>query len=51
MAPEFFGPSEYSNKVDVYSYSLILWELKTGKTSFRGLQPPQIMGIVYNRHE
>ncbi|KAK8882697.1 hypothetical protein M9Y10_045339 [Tritrichomonas musculus] len=51
MAPEFFGPSEYSNKVDVYSYALILWELETGKTPFRGLRPPQIMDIVYNRHE
>ncbi|OHT11076.1 TKL family protein kinase [Tritrichomonas foetus] len=51
MAPEFFGQMEYTNKVDVYSYALILWELETGKAPFRGLRPPQIMEIVYNRHE
>ena len=34
MAPEIFSQEPYSYKVDVYAFSLIFYELLTGKTPF-----------------
>ncbi|KAH7520066.1 hypothetical protein FEM48_Zijuj08G0104400 [Ziziphus jujuba var. spinosa] len=44
MAPELFsldplpsgGKLQYDHKVDVYSFSIVLWELLTNKTPFKG---------------
>ena len=35
MAPELFEAGQYDEKVDVYSYAVILWELLTGRQPFR----------------
>ena len=51
MAPETFSGENYSNKVDVYSYAVLLWEMLTESTPFRGKNPIQIMTIVYQRNE
>ena len=37
MAPELFEVGTYSNKVDVYSFAIILWEMETGLVPFKGL--------------
>lgn len=34
MAPEVLSCEEYSNKVDVYSYGMLLWEIVTRKEPF-----------------
>jgi serine/threonine protein kinase len=39
MAPEVFLGKQYTEKADVYSYGLILFELITGLELFPGLQP------------
>jgi len=43
MAPEVVsGQGHYSEKVDVYSYAIIAWELFTGDIPFKGMLPIQI---------
>jgi serine/threonine protein kinase len=43
MAPEIInGNHHYSEKVDVYSYGVILWELFSNEKPFMGLNPIQI---------
>lgn len=34
MAPEVIKCTTYTNKVDVYSYGILLWELISGKEPF-----------------
>ncbi|OHS93459.1 TKL family protein kinase [Tritrichomonas foetus] len=46
MAPELFTTHDYTNKVDVYSYGILLWELLTGTYPFRGLNSVQIAFAV-----
>lgn len=36
MAPEIFSHEPYSYKVDVYAFSLVFYQLLTGKTPFNG---------------
>lgn len=45
MAPEILRESVYSNKVDVFSYSIVLYELFTGKFKI----PPKLSSIQYIR--
>lgn len=42
MAPELFESNIYTNKVDVYSYGMILWEIVTGAVPFNDFTPIQI---------
>ena len=46
MAPEFLRAEKYDEKVDVYSFGILLWELITKESPFDGLLPPQIMCSV-----
>lgn len=48
MAPECFKNGDYTNKVDVYSYGILLWELLTESPPFKGLNAVQIMNAVCN---
>jgi serine/threonine protein kinase len=38
MAPELIEAKLYTEKVDVYAYGMILWELLTGKIPFHGFK-------------
>lgn len=42
MAPEVILGQEYSEKADVYSFGIILWELATRKPPFRELNGIQV---------
>ncbi|KAH0788075.1 TKL family protein kinase [Histomonas meleagridis] len=49
MAPEMFHSEHYDNKVDVYSFAILLWEMLTEETPFEGLTLFQIMlGVTQN---
>eukprot|EP01132_Coremiostelium_polycephalum_P005519 gene5519-6877_t len=39
MAPESFRGEKYTEKVDVYSYAIILWELMTCKDPYGSMEP------------
>jgi len=42
MAPELLLRKDYNEKVDVYAYGIILWELGTGKLPYAGMDTVQI---------
>ncbi|EGC30878.1 hypothetical protein DICPUDRAFT_4928, partial [Dictyostelium purpureum] len=42
MAPECFKAEKYSQKVDIYSYAIILWELITCRDPYNGMEPLQM---------
>lgn len=44
MAPELLDNKQYSIKVDVYSYAIVLWEICARKTPYNELSNP--MAIV-----
>lgn len=47
MAPELLdGQSPYDNKVDVYAYAIVFWELLSGKLPYQGLNPTQVIAQV-----
>jgi serine/threonine protein kinase len=47
MAPELMvRNANYSSKVDVYAYGIVLWELATAQTPFNGLQASEIIREV-----
>ncbi|KAJ5066257.1 hypothetical protein M0811_03590 [Anaeramoeba ignava] len=45
MAPEIFRCEKYSEKVDIYSYGVVLWELITRKVPYRQVTDPIQLGI------
>uniref|UniRef100_A0A336KER5 Mitogen-activated protein kinase kinase kinase 7 n=1 Tax=Culicoides sonorensis TaxID=179676 RepID=A0A336KER5_CULSO len=49
MAPEVFKTSNYTEKCDVYSWSLILWEMLSRKQPFNEL--PNVCSIMWHVHE
>ncbi|KAH0787878.1 TKL family protein kinase [Histomonas meleagridis] len=49
MAPELFTNSTFSNKVDVYSFAVLLWELETCQVPFKGVKSEQIPEMVVNQ--
>lgn len=51
MAPEVFSSDTYSNKVDVYAYAVLLWELLAESTPFKGYNGQQIMIAVCQKNE
>ncbi|XP_020535437.1 serine/threonine-protein kinase STY8 isoform X2 [Jatropha curcas] len=47
MAPEVIEHKPYDHKVDVFSFSVVLWELLTGKLPYEHLTPLQAaVGVV-----
>ncbi|KAJ3438258.1 mitogen-activated protein kinase kinase kinase [Anaeramoeba flamelloides] len=47
MAPELLrGEQNYTDKVDIYSFGIILWEISTGKIPFEGFGTFQLSGLV-----
>lgn len=47
MAPEILGgASNYNEKVDVYAYAIVLWEMLCKKIPYAGLEPQQVIGQV-----
>lgn len=51
MAPELFETRDYDNKVDVYSFGIMLWELLTNEVPFKGKTSMQIMRSVCDKRE
>lgn len=49
MAPELLSTSSnYTSKIDVYAYGILLWELATGQTPYTGMDSRQIINQVLN---
>ena len=47
MAPELLGGSTtYNEKIDVYAYGIVLWEILTKKLPYSGLESTMIIGQV-----
>ena len=47
MAPEVLATNtNYSSKVDVYAFGIVLWELATSQTPYKGMDAPQIIAQV-----
>lgn len=46
MAPEIFQKRAYDEKIDVFAYGTLLWEIFTRKVPFEGLEPADIMQKV-----
>ena len=51
MAPEVLLSQEYTEKVDLYSYGLILWQIYTGLTPFPSLRPNMFKLVVATNKE
>ncbi|CAH8367123.1 unnamed protein product [Eruca vesicaria subsp. sativa] len=49
MAPEMIQHRAYNQKVDVYSFGIVLWELITGQLPFQGMTAVQAAFAVVNR--
>jgi len=49
-APEVFGTRQYSNKADVYSFAVCLWEMTTRKIPYPKTHPQQIVYDVAFRN-
>ncbi|OHT04362.1 hypothetical protein TRFO_28121 [Tritrichomonas foetus] len=49
MAPELFDQVQYNNKVDVFAYAIILFQICTGKLPYEGKKNPiQIAMLITN---
>ncbi len=51
MAPEVISSQIYSEKADVYSFGINLWEIYTRSTPFDGLQPLQVALAVSTQNK
>ena len=51
MAPELFESQPYTNKIDVYAYGMLLWEILTQQTPYPGKSSSQIMYDVCNKQK
>ena len=43
MAPELFQKKSYDEKVDVFAFGTLLWELVAREVPFDGLEPADIL--------
>ena len=51
MAPEILENSSYTEKADVYSFGIVMWEILCREPPFATYQPHQIMYNVINYKE
>ena len=51
MAPELFETTDYTNKVDVYAYGVLMWEILTESTPYKGMSGNQIAVAVCQHGE
>ena len=56
MAPELFRESAdkktiYSNKCDVYSFAVVLWEILCRRIPFEGMEDYQVYDAVFKEHK
>ena len=51
MAPEIFETEHYTEKVDVYAYGMMLWELVTEQVPFKGRTSVQVATAVCMNNE
>jgi len=51
MAPELFESRDYTNKVDVYAFGMLLWEILVGAYPFKGRTAVQIAYSVCKKGE
>lgn len=45
MAPEVIAGHVYTEKADVFSFGVILWEMFTRKVPYEGMQPMQVLTL------
>ncbi|KAL6638883.1 hypothetical protein ACP70R_023519 [Stipagrostis hirtigluma subsp. patula] len=51
MAPEVTNNQPYDKKADVYSFSIVLWELMTSKIPYNAMRPLQaVVGVTQRGH-
>lgn len=50
MAPEILMKGSYTNKVDVYAYGVVLWEIATGRLPYNNLEPKKIIELVITKN-
>jgi hypothetical protein len=51
MAPEVARMDTYDTKCDVFSFSILLWEILSLQPAFKGMSPTQFMDQVVVNHE
>lgn len=51
MAPEIFDSGKYDNKVDVYAFGMLMWEMLTETAPFKGRTGVQIAYAVTKKNE
>lgn len=51
MAPEVINSQHYTEKADVFSFGIILWEVATRSIPYNGMQPVQVVAAVLGRRE
>lgn len=47
LAPEIYQKKAYDEKIDVFSYGTILWEIFTREVPYEGLDPADIMQRLF----
>lgn len=51
MAPEVAKGWRYNEKVDVYGFGVILWEILSGESAFKNMSEEQHLNMVANGQE
>ncbi|KAG5175500.1 kinase-like domain-containing protein [Tribonema minus] len=51
MSPEVINSQHYTEKADVFSFGIIMWEVYTRSIPYDGMQPVQVVAAVLGRRE
>jgi serine/threonine protein kinase len=49
MAPEVLRGEHYSEKADVYSFGVLIWEMVTGQVPHAGIPPFRLIALLANQ--